>query len=214
MTKRTVDKYLKIAKQILDIWDGAFVARNFTLNYSSLGKGFESGATKMVYIGEHCDYVLKIPYEGSRNNYPFKGATLKTNHPLECNLDNDYCQREVNIYTLAQEAGLQCFFLRTIYIGSVYGKRIYLQKKIKNIGLDLEDIKGPIGLKAFSLQLNDVLYPIPLELSLHLAKTFDSEIIKNLVSFNQIYQIGDLHYYNIGIRNGFPIILDYANYLG
>lgn len=77
---------------------------------ANYGYGASSGASKACFWHpDLCDWVIKVGYtERVKHNY----ATV-----------------EYNIYCAAEEAGLQCYFPRTEYLGEFDGQPFYIQHK-------------------------------------------------------------------------------------
>ena len=117
----------------------------------------DSGASKVVLVFTNSDYVVKIPFKGelcdghdcenscdrdcscsqcSRRSVvvvescdEFTGARIG-----ESEYSWDYCAAEQFFYEKAVVAGVEEFFIKTIFIGEFNGHPIYLQEKVEVYG--------------------------------------------------------------------------------
>ena len=180
------------------------------------GWDYQYGASKLVIIPEHLNFVVKIPFgadEWGSSCDPFKSAY----YPKEKEYGWDYCKSEAEYFKLAEKAGVSFFFAKTTYIGSISGVPIYAQEKI-----DIQDDcysrsysdeersssrKKAIKMGMWNCDFNDDF----------LAELFtfysDSEVAA-LFDFIRTYQIRDLTSHNVGYDHvtGAPVLSDYSNF--
>ena len=194
----------------------------------------DSGASKVVLVFTNSDYVVKIPFKGefcecdnydcenscnrdcscsrcsrrvSEENYgEFTGARIGENE-----YSWDYCAAEQFFYEKAVVAGVEEFFIKTIFIGEFNGHPIYLQEKVEVYGYNSQT-KSPeyskeIFMKKFlhsEIQNEDF--------GGLLVDYYGEERVNQLVEFLSEVGISDLHTSNVGICANRPVLFDYSGY--
>lgn len=179
---------------------------------------YESGATKVVFIIENLDYVVKIPFHG-RIEYgygedeedifeEFSGAVA-----VEGSNCWDYCKEEVFYYQKAKEKNIEKFFLETSILGysndnyPIYMQpkaRIFNYSKSKSLSEEEQIITNRLKSKCdtwFSARwIRDAI------------NWYGENEVEKLLNFINDEKINDLHSGNLGYLNDRPVIVDYAGY--
>ena len=175
---------------------------------------YEYGATKLVLLPPHQDFVIKIPFCGYDDEfwdsqyYPFENAE----EPDGWN----YCEVEKLKYAKAKEAGIEFLFAETKLIGYVKDHPIYVQPKMKIFSeaknySDYSVIKNKrtkdkchkSNINCFHVHwISDFL------------DYFDIETLQKLDEWLENNNINDLHGGNLGYHplTGQPIIIDYSDF--
>ena len=97
----------------------------------------EHGVSKVVLVPAEGDYVIKIPFNGTYYSIYDEDGDIEDeewseyyNAPEECGWD--YCAAEVEVYNMAKEHNVDCFFARTEFLCSTKNYHpIYIQEKVK-----------------------------------------------------------------------------------
>lgn len=184
------------------------------------GWDYEYGASKLVIIPKHLDFVVKIPfgavgYYDDDDNYccdPFERAY----YAEEDDYGWDYCRSEAEYYDLAREAGISFFFAKTTYIGDICGVPIYVQEKIEiqedvwrshtdNQRTDSREKVEKMGL--WGCGLND-------DFLTELFDYYSDDEVAALFKFIRTYHLGDLTDSNVGYDpvTGAPVLSDYSDF--
>lgn len=187
---------------------------------------WDSGASKFVLLPRDKNYVIKIPYSGSwyhpddewddeigewveQEDFfeEFEGVSGEDTW--------DYCAREEYLYKIAQEYGVEKYFLQTQRIGYVNDHPIYIQERADEIGYGK-------GEKTYSDEERDSTREELKKrgLSGHLNIYWSMEFLANygydeyakLVKFIEDEYITDLHSGNIGYKDGKPVLVDYCGF--
>jgi len=169
------------------------------------------GASKFVVIPAEGDYVIKIPFTGEFN---WNDSTEQLDF---CPFMNDYCEIERNRYEELKSQDIGVFFAETRLLGSTkYGKKIYVQEKIKETFYDSAK-------RSFSKDSYDIVQDIHSKTN-RLFLPFDDEwiaiaidyygekVTKKLLDYAE-ENIYDLHHNNYGYRyDGSPVIHDFSDF--
>ena len=192
-------------------------------------KDWAWGATKLVIIPQKGDFVIKIPFEGQEVElWPIDEETGEENYDAEpeWGIDRfmyaqndthwDYCLTEVERYSLAREFGFERFFLETFCIGYVKGHPIYVQEKIEEIGPVSDSRKSKTSSKEAKEKAHECGYYPDVHFD-WLAAVVDildeDQALADFLQFLDENDIdNDLHSGNIGYKNGFPVLMDYAGF--
>ena len=117
----------------------------------------DSGASKVVLVFTNSDYVVKIPFKGEFCKYDDYDCENSCSRDCSCSRCSrrsvvetydeftgarigesdyswDYCAAEQFFYEKAVVAGVEEFFIKTIFIGEFNGHPIYLQEKVEVYG--------------------------------------------------------------------------------
>ena len=123
----------------------------------------------------------------------------------------DYCAAEQFFYEKAVVAGIEEFFIKTIFIGEFNGHPIYLQEKVEVYGCSSQtkssEQSKEIFIKKFrhsEIQNEDF--------GGLLIEYYGEDRVNQLVEFLSEEGISDLHTSNVGIRANRPVLFDYSGY--
>lgn len=161
--------------------------------YFENGIEIESGASRLVIIPSDEDWVIKIPYGGY-----------------------DYCKEEVENYKKVKNSMYEDMFAPTFFLMYYNGVKIYIMKKAQTFcdGASIADSLKSRGYSSKDIEnISDYTYDSVKELF----KSYYSEFIDVDKFFNYLYDNNmgnDAHYGNVGMINGFPVLIDYADYRG
>lgn len=175
-------------KEILDEEDSYF---RFTIN---------EGCTKGVLIPINGSFVFKIPFDFDVNCWT--------------RLSLDYCDKEVDHYHQAKDAGLEFVFVKTVFFDELENKfggklPVYIQDKVHPF-TDKCSTDEPTYRELSSKYSNtNRLAPAWVEdfCNLYGVDSFDS-----LGTFVDKVGINDLHSNNIGYYKNKPVIFDYSGF--
>lgn len=194
----------------------------------------DSGASKVVLVFTNSDYVVKIPFKGEScgyNGYDCEDSCRRdcscsqcSRRDVEENCDEftgarigeseyswDYCASEQFFYEKAVVAGVEEFFIKTIFIGEFNEHPIYLQEKVEVYGYNSQTKSSEQSKEIFierfyhsEIQNEDF--------GGLLVEYYGEDRINQLVDFLSEVGISDLHSSNVGIRANRPVFFDYSGY--
>ena len=188
------------------------------------------GASKYVLMNDSLSYVIKIPFNGfwtetytddevdsEEIEYEFSyfNGACRDSYATDMIYSDNYCKTEMRLFQVMEEQGLDMFFARIEYAGTINGKEVYVQEKVipykrsKKTG-----VSSPLAEKLSSTPR------IYLESDwIEAAIQFYGEVLTkqfiNFLSTDEDGEIigGDLHTDNYGYReDGSPCLLDYSGY--
>ena len=234
MTDNTfyLDKAIEFIKRVGGV-EELMYADNWT-GYNNEDYTVDNGASKVVLLFTNSDYVVKIPFKGELcecDNYDCENSCNRDCSCSRCSrgvpeetcseftgarigeseYSWDYCAAEQFFYEKAIVAGVEEFFIKTIFIGEFNGHPIYLQEKVSVYGYESET-KSPeyskeIFMKKFlhsEIQNEDF--------GGLLVDYYGEERVNQLVEFLSEVGISDLHTSNVGICANRPVLFDYSGY--
>lgn len=167
------------------------------------------GCTKYVFLFEDVDYVVKVSRKG---------------------LKYDYCALECENYQKAINAEVENYFAWTEFLTEIKGIKFYVQERVDCDLYDFNDDMLYYAEKIYNrsgyidqdeeLDENSVC-----DILWDMVDDFDEESRLNavfgegyetqkLVGFCSQNKINDLHQNNFGIKNDFPVIIDFSGYCG
>jgi len=189
---------------------------------------FETGATKCVIVPYHCDYVIKIPFNGivstcSNCDMYSSNSTICT--AWDCPVrefdmaggknSNDYCAYEIEILNkISKEYPLFTnFFLPTIEVLKIDNYPIYVQPKAEMYECNSLKVSEECLNSVKNSSRNVVSAPID-----WLGKCLE-DLHGNLKDYNDFIKMlketkvnQDLHSGNIGLYNNHAVIVDYGGF--
>ena len=181
---------------------------------------YEYGATKLVIMLPDCDFVIKIPFSGSYQEFyqdrtddyeeeyvEFENADFET-------CEWDYCKTEVNRYNLAKNVGIEKYFAKTECIGMVNNYPIYIQQKAE-IFAEVKDLNSYSEEKKSSTREKCDKEDLWCFNECWLSDLLDycgDKIFSFFMSFIKDNDFDDLHSSNIGYINGVPVLVDYSGF--
>lgn len=181
---------------------------------------YEYGATKLVIMLPDCDFVIKIPFSGSYQEFyqdktddyeeeyvEFENADFET-------CEWDYCKTEVNRYNLAKNVGIEKYFAKTERIGMVNNYPIYIQQKAE-IFAEVKDLNSYSEEKKSSTREKCYREDLWCFNECWLSDLLDycgDRIFSLFMSFLKDNEFDDLHSSNIGYIDGVPVLVDYSGF--
>lgn len=171
------------------------------------GLYFNSGASKVVVLHDDLDWVIKAPIRTFGERWVGRIQT------------DNFCYAEAQVYKLAVESDLSCYFAPCFYYKTEGGIPFYVQLKMdcnedelsdgvwKQVSSsysrenykDDDEYYEAVNEEFDNLWDDDVLYYI-----------FDSS---DLVDFVHENELNDFHYGNFGYnKDGNPVLVDYSGY--
>ena len=194
----------------------------------------DSGASKVVLVFTNSDYVVKIPFKGEFCECDYYDCENSCSRDCSCSRCSrrsivetcdeftgarigeseyswDYCAAEQFFYEKAVVAGVEEFFIKTIFIGEFDGHPIYLQEKVEVYGYNSQtkssEQSKEIFIKKFSYSeiQNEDFGGLLIEY-------YGEDRVNQLVEFLSEVGISDLHSSNVGIRANRPVLFDYSGY--
>ena len=235
MTDNTfyLDKAIEFIKRVGGVEELIYDADNWTW-YNNEDYTVDSGASKVVLVFTNSDYVVKIPFKGEfceyddydcenscnrdcscsrcsrgsvvENYYEFTGARIG-----ESEYSWDYCAAEQFFYEKAVVAGVEEFFIKTIFIGEFDGHPIYLQEKVEVYGYNSQTKSSEQSKEIFIEKFRDSEIQNANFGGL-LIECYGEDRINQLVEFLSEVGISDLHSSNVGICANRPVLFDYSGY--
>lgn len=161
------------------------------------------GISKCVVIFDDSNYVIKI------SRTPNK----------------DYCLLEAENYKKAINLGLDPYFAKTFFFKNVDGINLFLQEKVEISDYHIEDDFILYAEKHYPR--DEMIYDINeyYDVLCDIVSDFDTKSslravfgesyeTDELISFCEKNNINDMHYNNLGFKNGFPIIIDFSGFHG
>lgn len=153
-----------------------------------------TGASKVVFIPDGAQYVIKIPYYGQTddwdgNSIPYQGAFSPE---IDTDNTNDYCELEAAIYDEAVDWGLQDFFVPTTWICDIRCVPIYVQPRVQPLYRKTTEDNT---YKYASIKGSD---EFDSDVGASLVEFYTLPHIEKLLQFLKYYQINDVD----NFRNG------------
>lgn len=195
------------------------------------------GASKIVLLFSKYDWVLKIPKTATGKIYSKNCCSCQCARCNSCSggesdlselflADNgfndwDYCLTELINYELAYREGIEDAFLEVRFLGNCGdGYPIYMQKKADVCGLGhanyIGDSLSEEELNKKKTSAKEILNHDDFFLSetalVYFIINHGKKLAEKLVRFLEKYDINDLHYYNIGVRNNHIVLFDYSGF--
>lgn len=183
---------------------------------------FATGATKIVLIPEHAEYVIKIPFSHSLQDISEWDAELEEYvwdnfyQEFECAPFGgrwDYCCSEVEVYKMACEYNVAQYFLPIQHIGEFNGHPVYVQEKVEMYDRYMTTSHSYIdeknareSCKSRNLDMFNTAWCTDFIL------TYGIDAFSDLHEFFDVIGLTDLHDGNIGYYHDVPVIVDYAGY--
>ena len=167
------------------------------------------GASKMVFLLK--DVVVKLPFNGYEYySWDEDNLRYRDEPEFEYNAHTDYCAMEENIYTYAEEAGVECFFAKTKTAGYTKNGQVYYTSE----RADYEFTKDSSDYNDLAIELLDK-YDVWM-CNTWLADAivyYGVKAVKEFLAFVKEMEINDLHDSNVGYRaDGSPCLIDYSGY--
>lgn len=165
----------------------------------SVGFHIYSGASKVVFVDDEWDWVIKIGFMRETNTCFVARGT-----------DFNYCEIEANLYRSAENNHLEEFFAATYECGEVDGVSVFIQEKVTTIEGELED-------KVYEYcsshgRWDDEGFESEDYISAILGDEFDD--FAGLVEFVEENGINDLHALNWGrTTDGRIVMIDFSGYV-
>ena len=158
-----------------------------------------SGETKKVFIIKDFDFVIKFP----TNKYEI-----------------DYCQREVEVYSIAKYYKVEKILLETsFFFENSQGIKFYLQKKMNESFADMDfEKRKRLSQKIPNIDknMNVIQSKMPITINYTwLAKVkqiYGKIFVRNFIKWIEDTGTNDLHNGNVCFIKKLPYILDYSGY--
>lgn len=196
----------------------------YSWGYDIINKYFASshclnGVSKMVFILNDSNWVIKIPFNGYFYiTWNEEDDWICEKEEWDCFRyamnDWDYCNVELEKYKDARKQGLECFFAETKYLcKGMNNHPIYIQEKV--IPVNKDTIKRKASNRALKIagKTSTCLSKTWLALAIDF---YGNEKVQKFVNYienidPEISQ--DLHYGNYGYRlDGSPCLLDFSGW--
>lgn len=174
-----------------------------------------AGATRMVFIPEQYDFVIKVNFDGTEtynyNNDEVDGDDEFVFRPYQF----DYNDEEMNRIRVATEAGFGSLFLEMELVATVHNRDFYLQRKATHIGFS-----SLITVSADSRKKSESMKNTP-EDHCHVLwrarviELYGESFWKNLVKWDEVEVIrlfDDMHGGNYGYCGDRPVFVDVGGF--
>lgn len=221
----TLEKVFLILKEHVDLDSSTLLTEeNFESKviipfeeYYHESYAWEFGATKLIFILNHCDWVIKIPFN-ARQEYGDEEEEVEYYRFEYADCENgwDYCAAEVDIYEKARQVHLDNYFLQTMLYGEINGYPVYIQKKcpLFHDHSEYHDISYEESVIVRNICNDSRYHNIPYSWAFKFYSFYGELIFKMLLEFLVKNKVYDLHEGNIGYINEdeMPVIVDYGSY--
>lgn len=232
MTDNTfyLDKAIEFIKRVGGV-EELIYDENSWRGYNNEDYTVDSGASKVVLVFTNSDYVVKIPFKGDCDNYDCENSCDRDCSCSQCSRRNavencdeftsarigeneygwDYCAAEQFFYEKAVVAGVEEFFIKTIFIGEFDGHPIYLQEKVEVYGYNSQTKSSEQSKEIFikKFRYSEIQNE---DFGGLLIEYYGEDRVNQLVEFLSEVGISDLHSSNVGIRANRPVLFDYSGY--
>lgn len=236
MTDNTfyLDKAIEFIKRVGSVEELMYIADSWSGYNNNEDYTVDSGASKVALVFTNSDYVVKIPFKGELDEYGHYDCEDSCSRDCSCSRCSrgsvvedcyeftgarigeseyswDYCAAEQFFYEKAVVAGVEEFFIKTIFIGEFDGHPIYLQEKVEVYGYNSQtkssEQSKEIFVKKFRYsEIQDE------DFGGLLIEYYGEDRVNQLVEFLSEVGISDLHSGNVGIRANRPVLFDYSGY--
>ena len=234
MTDNTfyLDKAIEFIKRVGGVEE--LMYRDSWTWYNNEDYTVDSGASKVVLVFTNSDYVVKIPFKGEFcecDNYDCENSCNRGCSCSRCSRRSvvescdeftgarigeneyswDYCAAEQFFYERAIVAGVEEFFIKTIFIGEFNGHPIYLQEKVEVYGYNSQTKSSEQSKEIFmkKFRCSEIQSA---DFGGLLVDCYGEERVNQLVEFLSEVGISDLHNSNVGICANRPVLFDYSGY--
>ena len=179
------------------------------------------GTTKLCIFLEDYDKVIKLPLSGIYCDYTYEYneentydamTGLEEPHFEICEeLYQNFIEEEIDLYNSLSDSAKR-LLLPNIYIGNIYGIRIYLQEKVNAIYADVIcdcNYHKTFDINVIKSRKMDYGYVFPRQFRIDIVDNYsDSEnMLRELDT-----KVSDMHNYNIGYTaEKIPVCFDYAS---
>lgn len=171
---------------------------------------YRTGVSKFVFLFPDTDFVIKLPFNGEHYGDEF----CEFCNGWDCSWD--YCKTEEELYKLAEAAGVEECFAKTVAIGEIDNFTIYSQERAVIWGdihddedYDEEKIKST---KEKCYSHNRRYYCFHEYWLSDCLDYYGDVIFEKFMNFIEDNGIDDLHSNNLGYINGRPVVVDYAGF--
>lgn len=186
-----------------------------------------NGVSKLVLISDVLDSVLKVPMTGryyerfdeensTDDEYKYYDVFEEFEYGSGA-FNNDYCQKEVDIYWCAVEHGVDMLFAKTEFFDVLdCGLTVYKQPRVVSYDNSETKTASPAALATVKSNDNYKYAPCCEEWKALVIDFYGQEILDKFLDFidNICPEVGeDLHRGNYGYTlDGRPILLDYSGW--
>lgn len=209
MTKEQAFEIIKNSGIDYTFSTGDIVDALLSLHINSKDFAVADGVSKCCIIFHNASFVIKF---------------RKGNEYQE---EENECLREIQLYKIAKEAGLEMFFPATEFLGKIKETYFTIQQKIDFSVSDCsynkmnkyENICKTVkpktidkmrqGFKINNCDYNRILDSLWASMVISI---YGKKLCKKLCNFIQENRINDLHNDNIGYLNDKPVLIDFAGY--
>ena len=219
MRERIVDSKVQMT---IDDLTKLYIPENFGTDESDCGDTLEYiidqikceyayGVSKFVLFINDKE-VVKIPFNGEYYwNYEAEDYVFEPFMTI-----TDYCKKEATLYEKAQELGIAEFFAGTHLAGYTKDHTpFYISERINKTFDDVEvSAEQKESAKKYADSKGDISWRrLPVQwLALALEK-FGVAKVDKFVNFIIDFDINDLHWGNVGLRDdGTPVLIDYSGW--
>ena len=171
-----------------------------------------AGATRMVFIPERYDFVIKVNFDGTETfNYNSDEEDDYIFRPYHF----DYNDEEMNRIRVATEAGFGSLFLEMEPVATVHNRDFYLQRKATHIGfsslveVSADSRKKSEGMRNTPEDHCHVLWRA------RVIELYGESFWKNLVKWDEVEVIrlfDDMHGGNYGYCGDRPVFVDVGGF--
>lgn len=222
ITQEEIEAALQFIRQVLPYYETDFAEEYYELNeefddYFKAGWRVEAGASKLVFLPPVGNYVIKVPFQGCKDErwdddledyewgyLPFEGAAYG---------GWDYCNVEQVLFKEALTVHLDKFFAETFQIGEENGHPVYVQERCERVGAAGASCSLDENNSTKKIYGVTVTCAMPVEFATEcrlLGISLDE--MKHLANFIEDFEISDLHCANWGMLNNRPVLLDYSSF--
>lgn len=227
-----IEKVEKFFKEI-DLNEGHLIGGT-SLYLPSVPKGIDVkvGCSKLVFVFDKEDKVLKIPCVSVESDDEYECRLSKcdrentenscsrrcdgcSNYGIgTCELSQNYCKLEEEIYLKAKKVQVERFFCKTELLGEVNDIPVYAQEKCEFPGKQ-NTKKTPSKNSLNLIKEKDTCFIFGPVYDAFIIDFYGINFYERLGRFIEEEGIDDFHSDNMGFRlNGEPCIFDYSGFNG
>lgn len=175
----------------------------------------KTGCSKIVMDIFDDEYVIKIPMMGKA--YIDEDEEFHLEYYYDCaqcedGEDWDYCEKEVEVYEKACEAGLEEFFAGTWYLGEYENHPLYMSRKIVKDLCGSRCKPSDASVEIAKNRRHHSIIPAT-SLAIWLDEGYSMSLLNKLLDFLDDNGIEDFHAGNLGFdEDGHLRLIDYSSF--
>lgn len=124
----------------------------------------------------------------------------------------EYCDREVELYWNAQRIGIADAFVKTEFFGYIQGVPVYIQEQVPITEASLDKISGEELASIEKVTAGHYVDMLPEKWLQDFLEYHGAAMLEKFLDFIETEGINDLHFCNVGYIDYRPVTFDFAGF--